>query len=200
MTESTQDQISAFVDGELSADETEFLLRRLSHDVEARRHLKSYLAIGAAVRGDLIAERVVDLSDSVAAALDGTEGEVIGEHEATGWVRFAKPVAGVAIAASVAVSALLLLQDSGTPGGAPVANVVSPVVSPEAAPAYIVPTGQEATPALVRPQIRLTNYLVNHGQHTSSVTRQLINSSVVANEEISAPQPAVIDKDDNASE
>ena len=50
MTESIQDQLSAFIDGELSADETEFLLRRLSHDSEARRQLKAYLAIGAAVR------------------------------------------------------------------------------------------------------------------------------------------------------
>ena len=97
MTESTQDQISAFIDGELSADETEFLLRRLGHDSGARRHLRSYLAIGAAVRSDLIADRAVDLSGSVAQALDGTEDEAHGHGEARGWLRFVKPVIGVGI-------------------------------------------------------------------------------------------------------
>jgi len=199
MTESTQDQISAFVDGELSADETEFLLRRLSHDRDARRHLKAYLAIGAAVRGELIADRVVDLSDSIVAALDGTEDEVIEVSEARGWFRFAKPVAGVAIAASVAVSALLLLQDSGVPG-APVAQVTGPAVNAEVAPAYVVPSGSEEIPSLVRPRIRLTNYLVNHGQHTSSLGRQLINSSVVAYEEIHEAEQLVVEEDDNNDE
>jgi hypothetical protein len=196
MTESTQDQISAFIDGELSADETEFLLRRLGHDSGARRHLRSYLAIGAAVRGDLIADRAVDLSGSVAQALDGTEDEVHGHGEARGWLRFVKPVIGVAIAASVAVSALLVLQDPGTPE-ASVATVDSPPPNSEA-PTYVVPNGQDPIPALVRPQIRLTNYLFSHGQYASSLGRQRINSSVLADQQ--AGSEVVPEMDDDNSE
>jgi len=198
MTESTQDQISAFVDGELSADETEFLLRRLSHDDEARRHLNSYLAIGAAIRGDLIGDRAVALTGPVAAALDGTEDAVVALSETRGWLRFAKPLAGVAIAASVVVSALIVLQDSGTPG-APIAQIDSAAKTVRA-PTYVVPVAQQEIPGLVRPRIRLTNYLVNHGQYASSLGRHRINSSVLAYEETPVPEPAATEEDDNDSE
>jgi negative regulator of sigma E activity len=183
MTESIQDQISAFIDGELAADETEFLLRRLSHDRDARRQLKSYLAIGAAVRGDLIGDRAVDLSDSLRTAMDGNVAEEDAAIPARAWWRIAKPIAGVAIAASVALAALFLVRGPEVPG-VPVAQVDAPPVE---ATAYVVPTVQEQN-VIVRPQLRLTNYLVSHGQYTSSLGRQLINSSVVAYEESREPE------------
>ncbi len=195
MTESIQDQISAFVDGELAADETEFLLRRLSHDNEARRQLRSYLAIGAAVRGDLIADRAVDLSDSVRTAMDGTAAEDDATIPARTWWRIAKPIAGVGIAASVALAALFLVRGPSVPG-APIAAVPA---GTDETQAYIVPTAQDQN-ALVRPQIRLTNYLMSHGQYTSSLGRQLINSSVVAYEETRAPDESATEKEDHDSE
>jgi len=195
MTESIQDQISAFIDGELAADETEFLLRRLSHDREARRQLKSYLAIGAVVRGDLIGDRAVDLSDSVSAAMDGTGLEEDAFIPARAWWRIAKPIAGVAIAASVALAALFLVRAPEVPS-VPVAKVAAPAVEAEA---YVVPTVQEQN-AIVRPQLRLTNYLVSHGQYTSSLGRQLINSSVVAYEESREPEKPDAEQGDQDSE
>jgi len=195
MTESIQDQISAFIDGELAADETEFLLRRLSHDREARRQLKSYLAIGAVVRGDLIGDRAVDLSDSVSAAMDGTGVQEEASIPARAWWRIAKPIAGVAIAASVALAALFLVRAPEVPS-VPVAKVAAPAVEAEA---YVVPTVQEQN-AIVRPQLRLTNYLVSHGQYTSSLGRQLINSSVVAYEESREPEKPDAEQGDQDSE
>ena len=195
MTESVQDQISAFVDGELAADETEFLLRRLSHDDDARRQLRAYLAIGAAVRGDLVGNRAVDLGAAIGSAMDGEAAVDSPAMPARGWWRIAKPIAGVGIAASVALAALFLVRAPGTPG-IPVANVEAPASE---GPAYVVPAVQNQN-AVVRPNIRLTNYLMNHGQYTSSLGRQLINSSVVAYEEAEEPAQGDDEWEDNSSE
>ena len=53
MTESIQDQVSAFIDDELSAEECAFFVRRLERDPEARRQLIRYTTMGAVLRGEL---------------------------------------------------------------------------------------------------------------------------------------------------
>ena len=54
MTEPAQDQISAFADDELSAEECEFLVRRMERDPEFRQKALSYATIGAALRGEIL--------------------------------------------------------------------------------------------------------------------------------------------------
>ena len=71
MSKDIHDQISAFIDGELSDSESEFLVRRLNHDQEARRKVSHYSVIGAAIRGDLVTDQPDSLSRRVNAALDG---------------------------------------------------------------------------------------------------------------------------------
>ena len=53
MTEKIHDQISAFIDDELSEQESAFLVRRLERDTDARHRAMRYMLIGNALRGEL---------------------------------------------------------------------------------------------------------------------------------------------------
>ena len=56
MSGKIEDQISAFTDDELSAEECEFLVRRLERDPESREKVLRYAAIGSAIRGDMLSQ------------------------------------------------------------------------------------------------------------------------------------------------
>lgn len=106
MNEAIRMQLSAFVDGELPENEAELLLRRLSQDAELRQQVAEFMAIGRAMRGevqvsgiDRLRERVTDSIGAVPAMAEGTS-----EQPAKN--RFARPLAGLAIAATVAVATI----------------------------------------------------------------------------------------------
>src|SRR5690606_28907488 len=54
MSEQIHDQVSAFLDDELSAEECAFLVRRIERDPEARDKLVRYSLIGSALREELL--------------------------------------------------------------------------------------------------------------------------------------------------
>src|SRR4051812_29150731 len=173
-------QLSAMFDGELPGVECELIARRLARDEALRSQWSRYSMIGAAVR----AERGVALHDRVAwrvqsiiaqepAYGDGAEigatnartaavvpAEVLRRAASRRWSRFARPLAGAGIAASVAAAAILFLRVQGGTSGelvadASVAEVSTPqsivVTAPGVAPPAV--TGQAPTQrvALVTP-------------------------------------------------
>ena len=71
MTDQINDQISAFIDNELSADESALLVRRFERDAEARARAQRYTLIGSALRGELLEPHPSVLRQRVAAALSG---------------------------------------------------------------------------------------------------------------------------------
>ena len=109
-------QLSAFVDGELPANEAELLMRRMGQDKELRREVAEYLAIGRLIRAeaglagaDRLYERVADEigehhEASIAESADATETKA--------GSRAIRPLAGFAIAASVALVAIFALQQT----------------------------------------------------------------------------------------
>ncbi|MDJ0911651.1 MAG: sigma-E factor negative regulatory protein [Woeseiaceae bacterium] len=109
MNEAIRMQLSAFVDGELPDNEKELLLRRLSQDEELRRELARHLAIGRAMRGELQPAGVDVLRDRINAAIDAGDDLELPDED-TGPDRRIRPLAGFAIAASVALVAILGLQ------------------------------------------------------------------------------------------
>lgn len=110
MNDAIKTQISAFVDGELPQNEAELLLRRLCQDVELRNQAAEYLAMGRAMRGERAIAGMSMLRERVAAAVDDKElQEEFADAEAAA-PRFMRPLAGVAIAATVALAALIGLQ------------------------------------------------------------------------------------------
>lgn len=106
MNEAIRMQLSAFVDGELPENEAELLLRRLSQDAELRQQVAEFMAIGRAIRGevqvggiDRLRERIADALGEVPVMAENVDATPAGN-------RYVKPLAGVAIAATVAVAAI----------------------------------------------------------------------------------------------
>jgi hypothetical protein len=104
-----------------------------------------------------------------------------------------RPLAGLAIAAGVASIAILGLRyinDTAAPPGPAVA--ATRAADPVQPASYVVPREVAEGHAVV-PTIRLTNYLVHHGEYASGLNRTSVHSNVVAAPEIvldeAAPTP-----------
>lgn len=108
MTDAIREQLSAFVDGELSSTEAALLLKRVERDVALGDALDRYQLIGEALRNEQVTGPSHDFASRVAAAVaqsgqaDSVKGRV--------WQRtraWARPAVGGAIAASVIAATIL---------------------------------------------------------------------------------------------
>jgi len=110
MSEHFDEQISEFIDDEMSPEQCEFFVRRLQKDDEARARYMRYQLIGAAVRGEHIQRNALELRRRLEAALatDASaataKGHAIAGHQlvvgagiAAGFVLFAAIGWGVAM-------------------------------------------------------------------------------------------------------
>src|SRR5215470_44909 len=127
MTEQISDQISAFIDDELSDEESAFLLRRFERDADARNRAARYTMIGAALRDELVGPDHSILRRRISVALTGTAPPAQQRPAARLQWRYLRPAVGVGIAATVAVAAILGLRAVnfariGVPGGAATLN------------------------------------------------------------------------------
>ena len=183
MTDQINDQISAFIDNELSADESALLVRRFERDTEARARAMRYTLIGAAMRGELLEPHPSILRQRIASALSGGAVPSRAKPRVSSTERWARPLLGVGIAASVAVVAIGTLRSLNEavvtqPGSAPtLAAAPLQIRDPAVAPSYVVPPEPEPSGTLA--PIRLTNYLMHHGEFASGLTRTSVNSNVV---------------------
>jgi sigma-E factor negative regulatory protein RseA len=140
MEPSSREDLSALMDGELAAEPTRFLLRRLDHDPELASTWTRWHMIRACLASDSsqmsVAKTGDDLAARVAAVLQTEAGPQARQRH---WTRY---VGGGAIAASVAVAALML----NTPN--PRTEVSLPVAqSRPASSANGMPALADATPA-----------------------------------------------------
>ena len=186
MNDAIKQQISAFVDGELPDNESELLLRRMSQDPELRNQAARYLTIGGAIRGDLSLPSMLALRESIGLAIDdvpleaGTESTDIAEPRRTaaqgGLMR---PVAGVAVAASVAVMALVGLRQLGPADELPAPGLAAfndrNAVAIDGG-AYTEPPAAEFMSD--RPSDLLTQYYLSHGQQSSNLGSRLVGLEV----------------------
>lgn len=113
MTPDNREQLSAAIDGELPAQELRFLLRRLDHDAALSQAWSRYHVAGDGVRGQVpplasadFAARVMRAIERELAPASAAPTPGVRRH----WLHWS---AGGAIAASVAVAALLLVQPAG---------------------------------------------------------------------------------------
>jgi hypothetical protein len=195
VTRNIEEQLSAFLDGELPDDELQLLVRRLERDEEHRATLARYAAIGSLLRkepaqlsGDTLRQRLI-------VALGEEAGEIAvaptGSRQTVG----AKSFYGrrTLIAASVTVLALvgLYATNSGGPdalfslvgqsqelasiesrptGGPELADTRSIVSRPRAA-------GQRTQQASIAPE-RMTSYLVSHGEFSRSFQGSMVDSRI----------------------
>jgi sigma-E factor negative regulatory protein RseA len=180
MTEQINDQISAFIDDELSAEESALLVRRFERDTNARAQALRYTMIGAALRGELLEPHPSVLRKRIAAALDG--GLPAPTRRTSHWsARYARPLLGVGIAAAVAAAAigtLRLVNDADVAPNAAAGGAALQAQGQIGPPSYVVP--QDAAPAgPVTSPIRLTNYLIHHSEYASGLGRASVSSNVV---------------------
>ena len=201
MTEQISDQISAFIDDELSDEERGFLLRRFERDADARNRAARYTMIGAALRDELVGPDHSILRRRIAVALTGTAPPAQQRPAARLQWRYWRPAVGVGIAATVAVAAVLGLRAVnvarvGAPGGA--ATQSAPLQARtgnggggEPPPSYVVPREVSDAPIVAAPAVRLTNYVMHHSEYASSLGRLPVRSNVVgAAELLPPPDPA----------
>lgn len=127
MNDALKMQISAFVDGELPENESELLLRRLSQDAAMRRQVEQYLSVGRLMRREHELPSMATLRGRIAASL-GDDAVAPSEVRASQSAKFVKPVAGFAIAASVAALALFGLRQTNLPDDAIVPAATESVV------------------------------------------------------------------------
>ena len=202
MSGKIEDQISAFTDDELSAEECEFLVRRLERDPESREKVLRYAAIGSAIRGDMLSPDPDILRNRLHQTLEGVSLVPAARTEAPGWaVRMLRPLLGAGIAAAAAVVGLLALYNPAQVGLGDVAPTLGAqqITTPGSqAASYVVPQETPITLGVVEPIIqppaRLTNYLVRHGQYAIGIGRTSIHSNVISGQDTQIavnPEPVV---------
>lgn len=169
MNDALRMQVSAFVDGELADNETELLLRRLSQDAALRQLVAQYLAIGRLVRGERDIPGMPDLRGRIATAL-GEERPIETtppiEASQSRWLR---PVAGLAVAATVAGLAVVGLQtlevESPARPRATIASETSGVGYTEPSPSAVSSEVSSNGPN----SDTLTQYYLRHGETSADL-------------------------------
>jgi sigma-E factor negative regulatory protein RseA len=179
-------QVSAFVDGELPDNEADLLVRRLSQDSGLRRQVSEYLAIGRTMRGEYSLQGSDVLRERIAAELEERPLQepadpVVADQPS----RYVRPVAGAAIAATVALVAIFGLGqvadvDSEVPGS---------VVADE--------TVSETVPTMNDDELR--QYMILHGYDSNSFSTRMTSLQIRAEdiaEEAAAEDPEAEDAAD----
>ena len=181
MTDQINDQISAFIDNELTADESALLVRRFERDPEARARAMRYTLIGASLRGELLEPHPSVLRQRISDALSGNTAPSVPRAREPWKDRWARPLIGLGIAATVAVVAIGTLRSLNeallAPAGVPADATTALRRVGDRDPTYVVPQANDASG--VDAPIRLTNYLMHHGEFASGLTRTSVNSNVL---------------------
>jgi len=187
MNEAIRMQVSAFVDGELPENEAELLVRRLSQDAVLRQQVAEYLAIGRIMRGEYSAQGSDVLRERIAAELDerpmqDTADSVVSVKSS----RYVRPLAGFAIAASVAVVAIIGLRQTVDFGITDTAVVAEDVVS-------------ETVPAMNDEELRPL-YLL-HGEDSPSFDARWTAAQILEDELIEEPvEEGIVDEETESAE
>lgn len=160
MTDKLLEQVSALADDELPAAEAELLLARMERDPALRDAWVRYHAVGEAMRGAL---RSPALTERIRAAVDAEPAPPAARHRAVSRLR---PVAGLAIAASVAMLAVFTLEGPQQP----VPGTVVPAAGERPATLPLLDARQVDFSGVRSPELQdqLRSYLLNHSEHAGS--------------------------------
>lgn len=195
MSEQIHDQVSAFLDDELSNEECAFLVRRFERDPEARTKLVRYSLIGSVLREELLQPQPDMLRRRIRDSLAGTvpasrtaSASPPARRAAGSDARWANPAVGLGVAATVAVAALFTIREmNGTDGGGD--SAVRAAAS--TVPSYVVPGDAQDARVVAPVPIRLTNYLLHHGEY-ARLSRTSVHSNVVGASDLPFVTEAVV--------
>ena len=187
MNEAIIMQVSAFVDGELPENEADLLVRRLSQDAHLRQQVSEYLAIGRIMRGEYSVHGSDALRERIAAELDAGPLQEPGDTAVTNPPsRYVRPIAGAAIAATVALVAIFGL---GRVGDVDTAAPATAVVADE--------TASETVPTMSDDELRRLMILHGDGSNSFStrVTSLQMRAEELTEEPYTAEDPEAADED-----
>ena len=193
MNDAIRMQISAFVDGELPDAEADLLLRRMSQDAELRRKAAEYLEIGRALRGERNVRGIDRLLERIGAEIDDKPMDDDVAAPASAPTKAIRPLAGIAVAASVALVAIFGLQV--TPG-------VDDQVATESAVAETIEEPGYTVPQQIDEQLR--QYYLSHGASSSELGANGMNARLVtlrlSEEELSEEEAEDSDEADESAD
>jgi len=179
MKDKLHEQLSALMDGELPDQEHELLIRRLKSDTDFQATWSRYHLIGDALRNGLPNQMDTHLAEHITQKIDREPAwHVAAKRVHNLW--FLKPAAGVAVAASVAVMALIAVQQSNNQQGP--AETLAPrlVQAPINNNLYRV-SGTRWNQAAPEVETHLNGYLVNHSEYSSNTNLQgMLNYARIA--------------------
>lgn len=182
MSKILDEQLSAFLDGELPPEEVDLLLARLDRDPARRATLGRYAMIGECIRTGAAAPAALDVADRVRTALaaeaDAAPVPATARGSRMGWV-------GGALAASLAVVALLLTAPGIWQGASPLQpaqpGAVLLAARDDAGLEPLADVNAIASHRLgPRAAARLTSYLMAHGEYASTISRSNFDSRLVS--------------------
>jgi sigma-E factor negative regulatory protein RseA len=174
MSEHNNEQISALIDGEYDGDNNK-ALDALIHDQEMQDTWSRYHLIGDCLRDHLPEEITHQVSNHVSDTLRN-EPTILAPQKTKQFNL--KPIAGFAIAASVAMVAIFSVQQSNETNSISTAPIIAANTVNAVAPqpqsftfpnAQVLPASirQSDTPESVANQ-RLNHYLMNHNEYRSN--------------------------------
>jgi sigma-E factor negative regulatory protein RseA len=151
---SKSERLSALIDSETEVFETRRLIDELLKSEEDRNLWARYHLIGDSIRGGMTQIAPADFLDGVRTGIAEDEPLHVPAASAAATARWLKPVAGVGVAAAVAVVSLLGLQMvTGSGEGVPTTTVdATPVQRPA------------ETEVVSAPDPRFARYLENHAE------------------------------------
>ncbi len=175
MTEQFNEQISQFIDDEMSSEESDFFVRRLQNDAEARRQYLRYQLISAAARGENSHPVAADLGRRL------EHDESAPRRPTARWRRLGT---GAGIAASIALVAVFGLRFVNLGPDSLRAAAGDASAQPDPSSDVVSPSTLESQ-QLVRASAGVTGiqYLIHHARYSSGVSRTIMQSSVIAAQE-----------------
>lgn len=162
MNEQFHEQISALVDDELAEAEHALISKRLAGDAALRSKLSRYQLISDSLQNHLPRKTDPDFHIGVQLALQDEPALV--QVTSARLARFFKPVAGLAVAASVAVVAVLSLQSVRQENPSETSTLATASVLEERTPLDVAPLLANNTPNASGDAQNLDIYLVNHNE------------------------------------
>jgi len=103
LDENIREQLSAWMDGELPADEARFLERRLANEPALRAHWQRLQLASSCMKGQALRPMPASLAERVSLAIAGPDAAVAARRPWLGWT----------VAASVAILAIVLVPTWG---------------------------------------------------------------------------------------
>jgi len=209
MTDQINEKLSAFVDGELNANESDRLISDILSSDELRSRWAEYHVMRDTMQSQSgPVDASLDMAARVSAALENEPTVLSPTKKHKTIPAVAKQIAGMAIAATVAASAVLVMQapqqaliasNETQPKtlvqqpAAQVSNVASVNgVSPDASQGQWIRANDGVTWSVDRPSVasKLNTYLVNHNGYSTSLRGHMPYAPIVSQEEHFPAEPA----------